>query len=71
MKFADLVRAVTQQGWTVTRTGNGHFRFQAPNGALVFGTGPRSHGDHRAIKNLISHLRKAGAVLGKQQATHT
>ena len=31
----------------------------------------RSHGDHRAIKNLISHLRKTGAVLGKQQATHT
>lgn len=51
--------------------GNGHFRFRSPTGALVFGTGPRSHGDHRAIKNLISHLRKAGAVLGKQQATHT
>lgn len=32
--------------------------------------GWRSHGDHRAIKNLISHLRKAGAVLGQQQATH-
>lgn len=71
MKFADLVRAVTQQGWKVSRTRNGHFRFRSPTGALVFGTGPRSHGDHRAIKNLISHLRKAGAVLGKQQATHT
>lgn len=71
MKFADIVQTVTQQGWKVSRTKNGHFRFTSPTGAIVFGTGPRSHGDFRAIKNLISHLRKAGAVLGKQQATHT
>ena len=63
MRFADLVRDLTKQGWTVTRTKNGHFRFRSSTGALVFGTGPRSHGDHRAIRNLLADLRRAGAVL--------
>jgi predicted RNA binding protein YcfA (HicA-like mRNA interferase family) len=52
-----LVRALEREGFIVTRTRKGHFRFQHPTvGGCVIGPGTPS--DHRGVKNLLAHLKR-------------
>lgn len=54
----EIVKVARKQGWEVTHTRNQHLRFRSPDGALVFS--PSTPSDHRAIKNKIADLRRAG-----------
>ncbi len=55
----EIIASLTRSGWTARKTGAGHWRFQAPSGALVFtGSTP---GDVRALANLKARLRREGA----------
>lgn len=54
-----LVRRLRRQGWTAEITKGGHRRFTSPEGEVVFG--PFSPSDHRAIRNMVARLRRAGA----------
>lgn len=57
--FQELKKDLERQNWRVDRTNRGHYQFFAPDGKGKV-TGGGSYGDHRAIKNLVSQLRKAG-----------
>lgn len=56
-----LTTKLQRQGWSVSRTGKGHYRFASPDGQLVFTSGTSS--DWRSIHNFRRDLRRAGAVL--------
>lgn len=57
--FQNLIDDLKRQSWIVERTSRGHFQFKAPDGKGLVTAGG-SFGDHRAIKNLVSQLRRAG-----------
>lgn len=57
-----FVIAAIEQGWTVTKTGGGHLRFQPPKGAPVF-TPSTPGGGNRSIDNTRAQLRRAGLNL--------
>ena len=54
-KLADQARA---QGWTIQPTKNGHEWWLAPNGERILKSGSAS--DHRALKNHLALIRRAG-----------
>lgn len=60
--FRDMIKAAERAGWTVERRHGGHLKWKSPTGAVVFSASTPS--DHRAIKNHMSLLRKAGLNLG-------
>lgn len=57
--FQELLKDLESQNWNVKRTERGHFQFRSPNGQGLVTAGG-SYGDFRAIKNLVSQLRRAG-----------
>jgi predicted RNA binding protein YcfA (HicA-like mRNA interferase family) len=59
---AALERAALAQGWTVERTKRGHRRFipRDPTRQIVIGSG--TPGDRRAIRNLLTRLKREGLV---------
>jgi len=62
-----IVKALQDQNWTVLRTTSGHWKFvpSDPTKDIVIGSGTRS--DHRALRNMISQLKRSGAVFdGKE-----
>lgn len=62
----ELVRALRAQGWRVEVSGGGHYRCEAPSGALVFMPATPSDG-RRGMRNTLAVLRRAGAVFGKER----
>lgn len=60
--FKRLIKDAEKAGWTVEPSRGGHLKWKAPTGAVVFSASTPS--DHRAIKNHLSLLRKAGLNLG-------
>ena len=51
-------RHLERQGFNVTKTRGGHWRFEHPNmEGVVFA--PDTPSDHRAIKNLHAQLRRS------------
>jgi hypothetical protein len=60
-----LIKVAEQQGWTVTRTGTLHLRWQAPDGRVLFRNGT-SPSDRRAVANLRSDLRRLGLRLPRK-----
>lgn len=56
-----LIKALEAQGFTVTRTGNGHWLVRNADGlAVVTLAGTAS--DHRAWRNALARLKRAGLV---------
>lgn len=53
-----LIKAAEAQGFTVELSAKGHPVFRKSERVVATGSGTSS--DHRAIKNLIGQLRKAG-----------
>lgn len=62
-KMRDLVGQLESQGWTEhCKPGrSSHRQFKAPRGGIV--TLPATPSDHRSWRNLLSVLRRYGAVL--------
>lgn len=57
-KLADALEA---QGWKVTKTTKGHYRFVPPDPEKRIVHTGGSPSDHRAFKNLKADLRRQGA----------
>ena len=57
----NLMACAESQGWTVTRTGGDHYRWQGPCGQLVFSASTPS--DRRGLSNLRATLRREGLTL--------
>lgn len=53
-----LVKAAKAQGWTVSYTGGGHYKFQSPTGAVVFTAS--TPGRSRALANTKALLKRNG-----------
>ncbi len=53
----EIIRALEEQGFTVRISGGGHYKVYNAEGKPVF-TMPSSPGEGRALKNLISDLRR-------------
>lgn len=60
-KFRELLDSLIQQGWTIERSKNRHYKFISPEGKIVFSSGSPS--DWRVFYNLRAQLRRAGAQL--------
>ncbi len=58
----DIMRAAMDQGWSIAKTTQGHYRAAPPDKTkpVVFLGG--NSGDPRAIKNIISQLRRSGFI---------
>ncbi|WP_230854495.1 hypothetical protein [Arthrobacter terrae] len=65
----NLVRLAESQGWEFGRTHSGHVKFCSPYSTTqpVFYSG--TPGDHRAQKNLVAKLRRAGLDIPHQFAS--
>jgi hypothetical protein len=63
MKIPEALRgayaAARAARWEVTRTGGGHLKWAPPRGQFVITPGSPSAG-HRAVRNCLSDLRRAG-----------
>lgn len=57
----ELLRELERQGFGYVMTKNGHIRIYNPAGKPVY-TLPGSPGEGRALKNMISGLRRCGFV---------
>jgi hypothetical protein len=61
MKQIDtLIKSAREQGWTVERGKNNHYKWVSPLGGFFFSSSTPS--DYRAIKNLERDLRSRGFV---------
>jgi hypothetical protein len=56
-EFKCIFRVLQQAGFKVNPTKNGHVRIDAPQGPVFASSTPS---DHRAVKNLVSMLRRKG-----------
>lgn len=54
-----LFRALRRAGWSIGVGGTGHYKLLAPDGEFVT-TIPATPSDHRARRNAIAALRRAG-----------
>lgn len=60
-RIRDLIRYICQHGWTAELARNGHWRVRGPqNQCLQLAYSPS---DSRALLNMRSRLRRAGAPL--------
>lgn len=59
--FRDLLATLIEQGWTIERSKNRHYKFISPTGKIVFSSGSPS--DWRVYYNLRGQLRRAGAII--------
>lgn len=56
-----LLKAIAAQGFTVTKSGKGHFIVRASDGTRVC-TIALTASDHRSISNAIAVLRRSGFI---------
>lgn len=62
LDLRDIERAAKEQGWVVGRTRRGHPTFKPPDPSKDIVVGSGTPGDVRAIRNLLSQLRRQGFV---------
>ncbi len=55
-----LVKQALEQGWKVTKTSSGHYRFIPPNPELPIVIVPSSPSDYHAWKNCLARLKRSG-----------
>lgn len=60
-----LARLAQDHGWTVRRSGSGHFKFIPPNGERAV-TVPATPSDKRSLANSIAQLRRAGLPIPRK-----
>lgn len=65
MDMRTLVSLAKEQGWTVSRTKRGHFRFVSPSGETLVTGGTPS--DWRQMKNFVSDLKRRGLSINKKK----
>lgn len=60
LKLRKIRKRARNQGWTIEITGSGHLKWVPPKKSedIVFSASTPS--DHRALKNLLSRLKKSG-----------
>ena len=56
-----LIKQATAQGWTVTMSNGGHYKWVAPNGKIFFSA--QTPSDHRALKNIQRDLKASGFII--------
>jgi hypothetical protein len=62
-EIKQLVRKLEQQGWRVELGGGGHYKAFPPDVTKPMVTFASTPSDHRALRNIISMLRRSGADL--------
>lgn len=64
-QLQQVIKKAQQEGWVITRTRGSHLRFfpPRPGSAIVFFSG--TPGDHRAVRNLATKLKREGLDLKK------
>ncbi|CAB4203540.1 hypothetical protein UFOVP1382_153 [uncultured Caudovirales phage] len=55
-----LVKQIRRLGFTVDKTGAGHWRVASPSGPIFM---PSTPSDWRAVKNMRAALRRAGIAI--------
>jgi hypothetical protein len=55
-----LMDDATSQGWVITKTNGGHFKWLSPLGMFFFSA--QTPSDHRALKNIKRDLRMYGFI---------
>lgn len=58
-----LIKFARSNGWEVTRTRNGHFRWLSPNKEIPQIISSSTPSCSRAHKNLVADLRRGGLVI--------
>lgn len=64
-ELTKLITQATRQGWSVTLTNGGHYKWQAPNGKVFFSA--KTPSDTRALKNIQRDLKSNGFILVKKE----
>jgi hypothetical protein len=62
MDLDKIIEAARAQGFTVTRTARGHWRFVPPTPTGRICIHPGTSSDQRGIHNLVSCLRRQGFI---------
>jgi hypothetical protein len=57
-RYKPVARIARAKGWTITITGGGHLRWQAPDGQFIFT--PATPSSYRGVKKDLTRLRRAG-----------
>jgi hypothetical protein len=55
-----LIKDATKQGWVITPTNKGHYKWSSPLGRFFFSSSSPS--DHRALQNLKRDLLRYGFI---------
>lgn len=66
-RLKPLIDFAIREGWTVARTPGGHLKFTKQGFPPIY-TGATA-GDHRADRNALARLRRAGRIIGQVAAT--
>lgn len=62
-RLKSLISFAEDEGWTVTKTNGGHWRFAPPDKSQQLVTAAATSSDPRGMANLESQLRRSGLVL--------
>jgi predicted RNA binding protein YcfA (HicA-like mRNA interferase family) len=63
-EFKQVIKVAESKGWVVCLTKGGHLKWASPSGQIVFSASTPSDG--RAVKNLISELRRHGIIIERK-----
>lgn len=59
-----VAEELRREGWMVTKTKGGHYRWAHPNGSIAFAASTPS--DHRSWKNFLANLRRLARSSGRK-----
>lgn len=60
--YQPLARAAHDQGWAITRSGNGHTKLTSPDGSFIMPLPGSGRVAVNLYKSITGRLRKAGLV---------
>jgi hypothetical protein len=63
-EFKQVIKIAESKGWVVCLTKGGHLKWTSASGQVVFSASTPSDG--RAVKNLISELRRHGITIERK-----
>lgn len=62
-RIKDLMDAAKSAGWSVTKTGSGHWKFVPADKSQRIVHAPATSSDHRGVANIEADLRRSGLSL--------